>query len=46
MMKPGTEYELFVKEIYEAILRYEGIENINVQHDKKIKGSSGVGNLK
>lgn len=42
MMKPGTEYELFVKEIYEAILRYEGIENINIQHDKKIKGSSGV----
>lgn len=41
-MKPGTEYELFIKEIYEAILRYEGIENINVQHDKKIVGSSGV----
>ena len=41
-MKLGTRYELFVKEIYEAILRYEGVENINVQHDIKIKGSSGV----
>ena len=41
-MKLGTKYELFVKEIYEAILRYEGVENIDVQHDIKIKGSSGV----
>lgn len=41
-MKAGTEYELFVKEIYEAILRYEGVENITVQHDVKVKGSSGV----
>lgn len=41
-MKAGTEYELFVKEIYEAILRYEGVENIEVQHDVKVVGSSGV----
>lgn len=41
-MKAGTEYELFVKEIYEAILKYEGVENIEVQHDIKIVGLSGV----
>lgn len=41
-MKAGTEYELFVKEIYEAILRYEGVENIEVQHNVKIAGTSGV----
>lgn len=41
-MKPGTEYELFVKEIYESILKCDGIDNINVQHDVKIKGASGV----
>ena len=41
-MKPGTEYELFVKEIYESILECNGIDNINVQHDVKMKGVNGV----
>lgn len=41
-MKAGTEYELFVKEVYEMIHRYEGVDHIRIQHDVKLKGASGV----
>jgi Restriction endonuclease len=35
-------YEKLAKKIYEDILALEGVENINVQHDVKVKGKSGV----
>jgi hypothetical protein len=38
----SIDYELLVKSVYQAILRQEGVENIEVLHDQKIKGKSGV----
>ncbi|NQZ55859.1 MAG: restriction endonuclease [Lentisphaeraceae bacterium] len=38
----STDYEKLAKKIYEDILALEGIENINVQHNIKVKGKSGV----
>lgn len=38
----GTEYELWVKEIYELIHRYEGVENIDIRHNVKLVGAGGV----
>lgn len=37
----GTEYELFVKQVYETIIRAEGVENVDVQHNIRLKGRSG-----
>ncbi|MFM5012887.1 restriction endonuclease [Aeromonas veronii] len=41
MAKKGTEFELFVKAIYEEILEQDAIENIRVEHDVKVRGKSG-----
>lgn len=37
----NTEYELFVKEVYESIINNEGYKNLVVKHDIKIEGKSG-----
>lgn len=41
MAKPGVDFELFVKSIYQEILTQEKYENINIEHNVKIKGKSG-----
>lgn len=38
----SKNYELLTQKIYKAILKSEGVENISVQHDVKVKGKSGV----
>ncbi len=38
----STDYEKLARKIYEDILMVEGVDNINVQHNVKIKGKSGV----
>lgn len=38
----SVSYEKLAKIIYEDILTLEGVENINVQHNVKVKGESGV----
>lgn len=40
-MKAGTEYELFVKSIYESFLQQDGLTT-NVELHKKITGKSGA----
>lgn len=40
----STEYELLVKSIYEAILNQGTAENIEVKHNQKLVGKSGVAN--
>ena len=42
MAKQGTEYELFVKEIYEYLNQADGLTDVEIQHDVKLKGASGV----
>ncbi len=42
MAKQGTEYELFVKEVYEILNQADGLDDINIQHDVRLKGISGV----
>ena len=37
----GTAYELFVKQVYEAIIATDGICTIEVQHNIKLEGRSG-----
>jgi hypothetical protein len=37
----GTDYELFVQGVYEAVLKAEGVENVAVKHDIKLLGKSG-----
>ena len=37
----GTEYERFVRGVYETLLRAEGVQNISVQHNIDLKGKSG-----
>lgn len=41
MAKRGTEFELFVKAIYEEIIEQEDIDNVRVEHDIKVIGKSG-----
>ena len=41
-MKPGTEYELFVKDIYECLHKAEGLTDVAIQHDVKLTGLSGI----
>jgi hypothetical protein len=38
----STDYEKLARKIYEDILALEGVDNIDVQHNVKIKGKSGV----
>lgn len=42
LCETSKDYELLTQKIYRAILESEGVENITVQHDVKIKGKSGV----
>ena len=37
----NTEYELFVKQVYESIINNEGYENVLVKHNIKLQGKSG-----
>ena len=41
MFDANIQYELFVKEIYEYLHQAEGVENIDIQHNIKLKGISG-----
>ncbi|MGM9664700.1 MAG: restriction endonuclease [Eubacteriales bacterium] len=41
-MKPGTEYECWVKYIYECILAHEGVENAELKHNVILTGAGGV----
>ena len=38
----SEDYEKLVKKIYEDILALEGVENIEVKHNEKVNGKSGV----
>lgn len=38
----STPYELLVQELHQALLNNDGVENINVRHNVKIKGRSGA----
>ncbi len=38
----SEDYEKLAQKIYEDILALDGVENIDVQHDVKVKGKSGV----
>lgn len=40
-MKAGTEYELFVKDVYDTLLKEDGI-TVNIEIHKNIKGISGA----
>ena len=42
MTKKSDNYELLNKEIHEALLKNDGVENIKVLHNVKIKGKSGA----
>jgi len=44
MVNENIEYEKLVKTTYEMLLKAEGVENVNVQHDVRLKGRSGVFN--
>jgi hypothetical protein len=37
----GTEYELFVQAVYQALVNADGVENVEVRHNIEIKGNSG-----
>ncbi|OQW66505.1 MAG: hypothetical protein BVN28_00670 [Nitrospira sp. ST-bin4] len=40
--KEAIEYELLTRVVYEAILKQDGVTNVNVQHNVPLKGRSGV----
>lgn len=42
MSKQGTEYELFVKDVYERLNAVDGLSDVNIQHDVKLSGAAGV----
>ena len=42
MPKQGTEYELFVKEVYEVLNKTDGLSDVQIQHDVKLVGAAGV----
>lgn len=42
MPKKGTEYELFVKAVYECLNRADGLSDVKIQHDVKLIGAAGV----
>ena len=37
----NTEYEILTKEIYNCLLKADGIENVDIKHDLKLPGKSG-----
>lgn len=37
----GTEYEKFVQEVYQAIIKADGVENVDVKHNIQLEGNSG-----
>ena len=39
-MKQGTEYELFVQEIYRDLNSVDGLENVEIKHDVIIPGTA------
>ena len=39
--KKGTEYELFVKSVYDRLLATEGLQDVNIQHDIVLHGARG-----
>ena len=42
MSKQGTEYELFVKDIYEHLNHADGLSDVELQHDVRLSGAAGV----
>lgn len=42
MPKKGTEYELFVKDVYERLNAVDGLSDVKIQHDIKLTGAAGV----
>jgi hypothetical protein len=42
LCETSKDYELLTQKIYKAILESEGVENLEVKHDQKIIGKSGV----
>ena len=42
MAKRGTDYELFVKDVYECLNRADGLSNVETLHDVKLAGAAGV----
>lgn len=42
MRAQATQYEQLTQTVYQAILRREGIINVNVEHNVDVKGRSGV----
>ena len=42
MTKRGTEYELFVKQVYENLNHADGLTDVQIQHDVKLTGVAGV----
>ena len=41
-MKSGTEYELFVKDIYECLNRADGLADVEIRHNVFLTGLSGI----
>ncbi len=42
LCETSKDYELLTQKIYKAILESEGVENLEVKHDEKVRGKSGV----
>ena len=42
MPTKGTDYELFIKQVYECLNRADGLTDVDIQHDVKIVGAAGV----
>lgn len=42
MSKQGTEYELFVKQVYDCLNQADGLTDVQIQHDVKLVGAAGV----
>ena len=42
MSKKGSEYELFVKYVYECLNQVDGLTDVQIQHDVKLVGAAGV----
>jgi len=40
-MNENTDYEKFTQEIYQTLIKAQGIDTIDVKHDVKIEGKSG-----
>ncbi len=42
MYNPSTEYEHLVRDLHQALLESDGVENISVRHNVKLTGKSGA----